>query len=81
MGPLRLGAAVELFVPWDPEVLDEALLAGAVLAETAAGAPVRAALRQLALRVLADAGEAGDGGPEPVHGTRLGRRIGAWLRR
>ncbi|MHC5558189.1 AAA family ATPase [Kocuria sp. U4B] len=75
------GAAVELFVPWDPEVLDEALLAGAVLAETAPGAPVRAALRQLALRVLADAGEAGDGGPEPVHGTRLGRRIGAWLRR
>ncbi|WP_460667749.1 AAA family ATPase [Kocuria himachalensis] len=75
------GPAVELFVPWDPATCDEALLAGAVLAETAAGTPVRAALRALAGRVLADPGEAGEGGDPLVHGTRLGGRIGAWLRR
>ena len=75
------GPAVELFVPWDPASCDEALLAGAVLAETAAGTPVRAALQVLAGRVLADPGEAGEGGDPLVHGTRLGGRIGAWLRR
>lgn len=75
------GPAVELFVPWDPAACDEALLAGAVLAETAAGTPVRAALRVLAGRVLADPGEAGEGGDPLVHGTRLGGRVGAWLRR
>jgi hypothetical protein len=75
------GPAVELFVPWDPAACDEALLAWAVLAETAAGTPVRAALRVLAGRVLADPGEAGEGGDPLVHGTRLGGRIGAWLRR
>jgi Mrp family chromosome partitioning ATPase len=74
------GPAVELFLPWDPEAFDEALLAGAVLAETAAGSPVRAALRELAARVLAGPGEEGPAAP-PVHGTRLGGRIGAWLRR
>ncbi|MGC5650818.1 UNVERIFIED_CONTAM: P-loop NTPase [Kocuria sp. CPCC 205316] len=75
------GPAVELFVPWDPATCDEALLAGAVLAETAAGTPVRTALQVLAGRVLADPGEAGEGGDPLVHGTRLGGRIGAWLRR
>lgn len=74
------GPAVEHFVPWDPEAFDEALLAGAVLAETASGSSARAALRQLAGRVLADPGEAEADGP-PVRGTRLGSRIGAWLRR
>lgn len=75
------GPAVELFVPWDPETCDEALLAGAVLAETAAGCSVRAALRELAGRVLAEPGEAGEDEGPLVHGTRLGGRIGAWLRR
>ncbi len=75
------GPAVELFVPWDPETFDEALLAGAVLAETAAGSAGRAAFRTLAGRVLADAGEAEAEGDPLVHGTRLGGRIGAWLRR
>ncbi|WP_387738805.1 AAA family ATPase [Kocuria nitroreducens] len=75
------GTAVELFVPWDPETCDEALLAGAVLAETAAGSSVRAALLALAGRVLADPGEPAEDGEPLVHGTRLGGRIGAWLRR
>jgi MinD-like ATPase involved in chromosome partitioning or flagellar assembly len=75
------GPAVELFVPWDPETCDEALLAGAVLAETAAGSSVRAALRELAGRVLAEPGEAGADEDPLVRGTRLGGRIGAWLRR
>ncbi|GAA1759863.1 AAA family ATPase [Kocuria aegyptia] len=75
------GPAVELFVPWDPETCDEALLAGAVLAETAAGSAVRAALRELAGRVLTGPGEPAEGGEPLVHGTRLGGRIGAWLRR
>ncbi|MEX5300907.1 AAA family ATPase [Kocuria sabuli] len=74
------GPAVEHFVPWDPEAFDEALLAGAVLAETAAGSSARTALRLLAGRVLAGPGDAGADGP-PVRGTRLGSRIGAWLRR
>lgn len=74
------GPAVEHFVPWDPETFDEALLAGAVLAETAAGSSARAALRLLAGRVLAEPGDAQADGP-PVRGTRLGTRIGAWLRR
>ncbi|GGG49955.1 pilus biosynthesis protein CpaE [Kocuria dechangensis] len=74
------GPAVELFLPWDPEALDEALLAGAVLAETAAGSPVRAGLRELAALVLAGPGEEAAPVP-PVHGTRLGGRVGAWLRR
>ncbi|MEX5269087.1 CpaE family protein [Kocuria sabuli] len=74
------GPAVEHFVPWNPEAFDEALLAGAVLAETAAGSSARTALRLLAGRVLADPGDAGADGP-PVRGTRLGSRIGAWLRR
>ncbi len=74
------GPAVEHFVPWDPEAFDEALLAGAVLAETAASSAARAALRLLADRVLADPGDAEAAGP-PVRGTRLGSRIGAWLRR
>ena len=75
------GPSVELFVPWDPETCDEALLAGAVLAETAAGSSVRAALRELAGRVLAEPGEAGADEDPLVRGTRLGGRIGAWLRR
>ncbi|MFE7631202.1 CpaE family protein [Kocuria sp. NPDC057446] len=75
------GPAVELFVPWDPETCDEALLAGAVLAETAAGSPVRAALRGLAAGVLADPEEPAEDGEPLVRGTRLGGRIGAWLRR
>ncbi|MEX5294257.1 P-loop NTPase [Kocuria sp. CPCC 205268] len=75
------GPAVELFVPWDPETCDEALLAGAVLAETAPGSAVRAAVRALAGRALAD--DAPPDGHEDgvVRGTRLGGRIGAWLRR
>lgn len=75
------GPSVELFVPWDPETCDEALLAGAVLAETAAGSSVRAAIRELAGRVLAEPGEAGADEDPLVRGTRLGGRIGAWLRR
>ncbi|MEX5298753.1 P-loop NTPase [Kocuria sp. CPCC 205292] len=75
------GPALEQFVPWDPETLDEALLAGAVLAETAAGSSARAAFRTLAGRVLAGAGAPAADGSPPVHGTRLGGRIGAWLRR
>ena len=68
-------------MPWDPETCDEALLAGAVLAETAAGSSVRAAIRELAGRVLAEPGEAGADEDPLVRGTRLGGRIGAWLRR
>ncbi|WP_370829747.1 AAA family ATPase [Kocuria sediminis] len=75
------GPAVEHFVPWDPETFDEALLAGAVLAETAAGSPGRAALRGLAARVIAEPEGADAGGEPVVRGTRLGGRIGAWLRR
>ncbi|WP_101853103.1 AAA family ATPase [Kocuria flava] len=73
------GGAPELFLPWDPGALDEALLAGAVLAESAPGAPVRGALRGAAGRVL------GDGDPAEQHvpagGTTLGRRIRGRLRR
>lgn len=75
------GPAVEQFVPWDSEIFDEALLAGAVLAETAAGSAARAALGHLAERVLAEPTYEDDGGEPPVRGTRLGGRIGAWLRR
>ncbi|MFW6187833.1 MAG: hypothetical protein ACOC84_07545, partial [Actinomycetota bacterium] len=75
------GPAVEHFVPWDPEAFDEALLAGAVLAETAAGSSARAALRRLAGGVLAGADGPAGGEDAPVRGTRLGARIGAWLRR
>ena len=75
------GPAPEQFVPWDPDTVDEALLAGAVLAETAAGSAVRAALRRLAGRVGAEGGDPQEDREERVHGTRLGGRVGAWLRR
>ncbi|MFI7483307.1 CpaE family protein [Kocuria sp. M1R5S2] len=75
------GSALEQFVPWEPETFDTALLAGAVLAETAAGSPARAALRELAGRVLAEPEEHGGTQQPVVRGTRLGARIGAWLRR
>ncbi|MCJ8506186.1 P-loop NTPase [Kocuria flava] len=73
------GGAPGLFLPWDPGTLDEALLAGAVLAESAPGAPVREALRGAAGRVLGDGDPAAQ--PVPVGGTTLGRRIRGRLRR
>lgn len=67
---------------WDPSACDDALLAGAVLAETAPRSELRRQFTELARTVLG-------GGrvpqPEPTvrlaAGTRLGRRMGAWLRR
>ncbi|GEC99084.1 pilus biosynthesis protein CpaE [Kocuria varians] len=67
---------------WDPGSCDDALLAGAVLAETAPRSVLRSELRDL-VRLLAR--PEGRGPAEPVGaaagGTRLGRRMGAWLRR
>ena len=72
-------------LPWDPEACDDALLAGAVLAETAPRSALRQEFTGLARRLVVD-GEPttapGPGAPrETVTGTRLGRRMGAWLRR
>ena len=71
-------------LPWDPAVCDAALLAGAVLAETAPRSALRQEITALALAVrrgeavsAAASGAATSGGT----GTRLGRRMGAWLRR
>lgn len=71
-------------LPWDPAVCDAALLAGAVLAETAPRSALRQEITALALAVrrgetvsAASSGAATSGGT----GTRLGRRMGAWLRR
>ncbi|RLZ02560.1 hypothetical protein CWC38_10470 [Kocuria tytonicola] len=79
------GHAIAGTLPWDPAACDDALLAGAVLAETAPRSALRQEFTSLARRLVADGGPptvAGPGGAgETVTGTRLGRRMGAWLRR
>lgn len=68
---------------WDPETCDEALLAGAVLAEAAPRSQLRREVGELARRALHP--EAAVPAPAdraaPATGTRLGGRVGAWLRR
>ena len=67
---------------WDPSACDDALLAGAVLSETAPRSELRRQFTELARTVLGGGRVAQ---PEPTvrlaAGTRLGRRMGAWLRR
>lgn len=79
------GHGIARTLPWDPAVCDDALLAGAVLAETAPRSELRRELTALARDVLV-AGESGPSGEtggagRTVTGTRLGRRVGAWVRR
>ncbi|MDO4918642.1 ParA family protein [Kocuria sp.] len=70
---------------WDPAVCDDALLAGAVLAETAPRSALRQEYTALTRAVVRDAhpevsGGGGALGATPAR-TRLGHRMGAWLRR
>ncbi|RKQ36709.1 AAA family ATPase [Kocuria tytonis] len=81
------GQRIAHTLTWDPGTCDDALLAGAVLAETAARSALRQEFTALA-RMVGRAGDpagaaaAGAGATdEPAVGTRLGRRMGAWLRR
>ena len=82
------GYPVAHTLSWDAKACDDALLAGAVLAETAPRSALRHEMSALADEVrrarepgfVADAAEpVGAGGG--AAGTRLGRRMGAWLRR
>ena len=79
------GHDIAHLLPWDPAVCDDALLAGAALAETAPRSELRQEFTALARDLLtgqepATVGATGGAG-EMVTGTRLGRRMGAWLRR
>ena len=82
------GYPVAHTLSWDAKACDDALLAGAVLAETAPRSALRhemSALAELVRRIREP--DAHEGAAEPVGagagpaGTRLGRRMGAWLRR
>ncbi|KHE73534.1 hypothetical protein AS25_11570 [Kocuria marina] len=82
------GYPVAHTLSWDAKTCDDALLAGAVLAETAPRSALRhemSALAELVRRMREP--DAHGGAAEPVGagagpaGTRLGRRMGAWLRR
>ncbi|WP_270254918.1 AAA family ATPase [Kocuria marina] len=82
------GCPVAHTLSWDSKACDDALLAGAVLAETAPRSALRhemSALAELVRRMREP--DAHGGAAEPVGagagpaGTRLGRRMGAWLRR
>lgn len=82
------GYPVAHTLSWDSKACDDALLAGAVLAETAPRSALRhemSALAELVRRMREP--DAHGGAAEPVGagagpaGTRLGRRMGAWLRR
>ena len=79
------GHGIARTLRWDPAVCDDALLAGAVLAETAPRSELRREFTELARDVLAGdeptASAEPDGAVAPVTGTRLGRRMGAWVRR
>ncbi|WP_145006275.1 AAA family ATPase [Kocuria marina] len=81
------GHPVAHTLSWDAKACDDALLAGAVLAETAPRSTLRhemSALAELVRRMREP--DAHEGAAEPVGagagpaGTRLGRRMGAWLR-
>lgn len=74
------GNPVAHTLPWDPAACDDALLAGAVLAETAPRSALRAELTAL-VRVLEHPEEDSGAAQTTVRGTRLGRQMGAWLRR
>lgn len=77
------GHGIDATFDWDPGACDEALLAGAVLAESAAKSGLREQIAQLAARALRPESdvveEPSSAGKAP--GTRLGQRMGAWLRR
>ena len=81
------GHGIAATLDWDPAACDEALLAGAVLAESAAKTSLRQQIANLASRAVGPESDVVD---EPTEqrkptgkapGTRLGRRMGAWLRR
>ncbi|WP_270258130.1 AAA family ATPase [Kocuria marina] len=82
------GYPVAHTLSWDAKACDDALLAGAVLAETAPRSALRhemSALAELVRRMRepdahGGAAEPAGAGAGPA-GTRLGRRMGAWLRR
>ena len=77
------GHGIDATLDWDPGACDEALLAGAVLAESAAKSSLRQQIAQLATRALRPEGDVvEDSAPVGrAPGTRLGQRMGAWLRR
>lgn len=82
------GHPVAHTLSWDAKACDDALLAGAVLSETAPRSTLRHEMSGLAelVRRMREP-DAHEGAAEPVGagagpaGTRLGRRMGAWLRR
>lgn len=75
--------AIAATLDWDPQSCDEALLAGAVLAESAPKSALRQQIAALAGRCLHPVDSEAHEAPPPgsVPGTRLGQRMGAWLRR
>lgn len=81
------GHGIDATLDWDPAACDEALLAGAVLAESAAKSALRQQIANLAARAVGPESDVGDRAPSTENttgktpGTRLGRRMGAWLRR
>ncbi|GAA4704322.1 MULTISPECIES: hypothetical protein [Kocuria] len=77
------GHGIDATLDWDPTACDEALLAGAVLAESAAKSGLRQQITNLAARALHPEGDSGaeESSPGRAPGTRLGQRMGAWLRR
>lgn len=77
------GEPIAASLGWDPEACDEALLSGAVLAEAQPKAELRREIGELARRALRPEVAVVEPavGPAAAPGTRLGRRVGAWLRR
>lgn len=77
------GHGIDSTLDWDPAACDEALLAGAVLAESAAKSALRQQIARLAVRALSPQGDVVEESSSPgtAPGTRLGQRMGAWLRR
>lgn len=77
------GHGIDATLDWDPTACDEALLAGAVLAESAVKSGLRQQITHLAARALDPEDDAGaePSSPGRAPGTRLGQRMGAWLRR
>lgn len=77
------GTDIAATLDWDPVACDEALLAGAVLCESAPKSPLRQQFTRLAEAALTGKFDSArtQAPVTTAPGTRLGQRMGAWLRR
>lgn len=80
---MGVGVGISGYVCYDPAVLDQALLDGCVLSESAAKSTVRADFAAIAQQVVLSLSGKSliEQNQESIRGTPLGRRMGAWLRR